>query len=84
MVGSLMYAALGSRPDIAFSVTAVSRYNVQPLEMHVTAAKRVLRYLKTIILRNYEYNIGGFPPPHILTTLTSPLSDIPTQTGPEI
>jgi len=47
MVGSLMYAALGSRPDIAFSVTALSRYNVQPLEMHATAAKRVLRYLKS-------------------------------------
>jgi hypothetical protein len=47
MVGSLMYAALGSRPDIAYSVTALSRYNVQPLEMHITAAKRVLRYLKT-------------------------------------
>ena len=47
MVGSLMYAALGSRPDIAYSVTALSRYNVQPLEMHTTAAKRVLRYLKT-------------------------------------
>jgi len=47
MVGSLMYAALGSRPDIAFSVTALSRYNVQPLEMHATAAKRVLRYHKT-------------------------------------
>jgi hypothetical protein len=46
MVGSLMYAALGSRPDIALSVTALSRHNVQPLEMHVTAAKRVLRYLK--------------------------------------
>jgi len=39
IVGSLMYAALGSRPDIAFSVTALSRYNVQPLEMHLTAAK---------------------------------------------
>jgi hypothetical protein len=47
IVGSLMYAALGSRPDIAFSVTALSRYNIQPLEMHLTAAKRVLRYLKT-------------------------------------
>jgi len=49
MVGSLMYAALGSRPDIAFSVTALSRYNVQPLEMYATAAKRVLRYLKTAV-----------------------------------
>jgi hypothetical protein len=37
IVGSLMYTALGSRPDIAFSVTALSQYNVQPLEMHLTA-----------------------------------------------
>jgi len=47
MVGSLMYAALGSRLDIAFSVTTLSQYNVQPVEIHATAAKRVLRYLKT-------------------------------------
>jgi len=46
-VGSLMYAALGTRPNIAFSVTALSRYNVEPLEMHLTAARRVLLYLKT-------------------------------------
>jgi len=49
IVGSLMYTALGSRPDIAFSITALSRYNVIPLEMHTTAAKRVLRYLKTTV-----------------------------------
>jgi hypothetical protein len=55
MVGSLMYAALGSRPDIAFSVTALSRYNVQPLQMHATAAKRVLRYLKTTSELRIEY-----------------------------
>jgi len=47
MVGSLMYTALGSHPNIVFSVTALSRYNVQPLEMHATAAKRVLRHLKS-------------------------------------
>ena len=47
MVGSLMYAALGSRLDIAFSGTTLSWCNVEPLEMHATAAKRVLRYLKT-------------------------------------
>jgi hypothetical protein len=47
IVGSLMYMALGSRPDIAFSVTALSRYNIQPLKMHLTDARRVLRYLKT-------------------------------------
>ena len=47
MVGSLMYAALRSRPDSAYSVTVLIRYNVQPLEMHTTATKQVLRYLKT-------------------------------------
>jgi hypothetical protein len=46
IVGSLMYAALGTRPDIAFAVTALSRHNCSPLTMHLTAAKRVLRYLK--------------------------------------
>ena len=45
IVGSLMFAAFGTRPDIAFSVTALSRYNVQPLQMHLSAAKRALRYL---------------------------------------
>ena len=55
MVGSLMYTALRSRPDIAFSVTALSRYNVQPLEMHATVAKRVLRYLKTTVRFQIHY-----------------------------
>jgi len=42
-----MYVALRSRPDIGFSITALSQYNVQPLEMHATTAKKVLRHLKT-------------------------------------
>ena len=46
MVGSLMYAALGTRPDLSYCVTALSRYNSAPLQMHLTAAKRALRYLK--------------------------------------
>jgi hypothetical protein len=46
IVGSLMYAALGTRPDIAYAVAALSRYNSRPLTVHLTAAKRVLRYLK--------------------------------------
>ena len=46
IIGSLMYAALATRPDISFCVTSLSRYNQSPLTMHLTAAKRVLRYLK--------------------------------------
>ena len=45
-VGSLIYAAVGTRPDIAQAVSAISRFNSAPKEAHLTAAKRVLRYLK--------------------------------------
>lgn len=45
-VGSLMYLALGTRPDIAFAVSLVSRFVDCADEIHVTALKRVLKYLK--------------------------------------
>ena len=46
MVGSLMYAAPGTRPDLSYCVTALSRYNSTPLQMHITAARHALWYLK--------------------------------------
>ena len=46
IVGSVMYVALATHPDISYCVTSLSRYNKDPLHMHLTAAKRVLRYLK--------------------------------------
>ncbi|GBE85505.1 hypothetical protein SCP_0800220 [Sparassis crispa] len=45
-IGSLMYAALGMRPDIAFAVMALSQFMQNPGRAHWEAAKRVLRYLK--------------------------------------
>ena len=41
-----MYAALGGRPDISFAVALLSRFNQDPQIQHLTAVKRVLRYLK--------------------------------------
>ena len=35
-----------SRPDISYALTVVSRYNSNPSEAHLTAVKRILRYLK--------------------------------------
>jgi len=45
MIGSLMYL-LASRPDIQFSVCLCARYQSDPRESHVTAVKRIFRYLK--------------------------------------
>lgn len=45
-VGSLLYAAHGTRPDIAFAVSLVSRFNNNPGKPHWNAVKRIFRYLK--------------------------------------
>jgi hypothetical protein len=47
IVGSLMYTALATRPDISFAVAALCRFNSRPFTSHLTAAKRVLQYLKS-------------------------------------
>ena len=46
MVGSLLYLACWTRPDIAFAVSELSRFVSDPGSTHLQAAKRVLRYLK--------------------------------------
>jgi hypothetical protein len=55
IVGSLMYAALGTRPDIAYAVAALCRYNAAPTAIHMTAAVRVLRYLKATARHKLVY-----------------------------
>jgi len=46
MIGSLMYLMLCTRPDIAFAVGVLSRYNNSPRASHWSAAKHLLRYVK--------------------------------------
>lgn len=45
VVGALMYAAMGTRPDLAFAISTLSKYNNNPTPPHWSALKRVLRYL---------------------------------------
>ena len=46
LVGSLVYLATCTRPDIAYAVGTLARFGSKPNQSHWTAAKRVLRYLK--------------------------------------
>jgi histone deacetylase 1/2 len=45
IIGSLLYAALGTRPDIAYAVNAMAQFSECPSDKHFAAVKRVLRYL---------------------------------------
>ncbi|WVZ58409.1 hypothetical protein U9M48_008685 [Paspalum notatum var. saurae] len=45
MIGSLLYLC-ASRPDIMFSVCLCARFLADPRQSHLSAVKRILRYLK--------------------------------------
>lgn len=52
LIGSLMYAMLGTRPDICFAVNQLSQYGANPTHDHLLAAQHVLQYLSTTKLKN--------------------------------
>ena len=45
-IGSLMYAALQTWPDIAFAVQHLGQYTSNPAQEHWTVVKQVLHYLE--------------------------------------
>ncbi|CDO74006.1 hypothetical protein BN946_scf185043.g55 [Trametes cinnabarina] len=57
LIGSLMYAAITTRPDISFATSTLARFMADPATIHWEAAKRVLRYLKGT--RNYVLMFGS-------------------------
>ena len=59
MVGSLLYVAIATRPDISHAVGTVSKYNSAPTEAHLTAVKRILRYLKGSLDVTLKYEENG-------------------------
>jgi hypothetical protein len=41
-MGSILYAAISTRPDIAFAVARLSRHNCRPGKIHLEAADKVI------------------------------------------
>jgi hypothetical protein len=58
LVGSLLYASVSTRPDIAHAVGVCSRFMAQPGDRHWKAAKRVLRYLQGT--QEFKLRFGDF------------------------
>ena len=57
LIGSLMYLAISTRPDIAFPVNKLAQFTSNPKTMHWTAVKRIFRYLKGT--RDFALTYGG-------------------------
>jgi hypothetical protein len=56
-VGSILFAAMSTRPDIAFAVARLARHNLNPNEVHHRAADRVIQYLYAT--RSYAIRLGS-------------------------
>nr|ABA94371.1 retrotransposon protein, putative, Ty1-copia subclass [Oryza sativa Japonica Group] len=55
IIGSLMYLASATRPDISFAVSKLSRFVLNPGDDHWQALERVMRYLKGIMSYGIHY-----------------------------
>ena len=58
-VGSLLYLATRTRPDISFAVNNVARYCSKPTKSHWTAVKRIFRYLRGTTHHGLLYSKGS-------------------------
>ena len=65
LVGSLMYLALTTRPDIAYAAGVLARFNSNPGLAHWQAAKHVLRYLQGTVDHKLVYRPSDAPEPFI-------------------
>jgi hypothetical protein len=58
MVGSLMYLT-ATRPDLMFAVNLIARFMEHPVETHLMAAKRIMRYIRGTIDLGIWYKKGN-------------------------
>ena len=59
VIGSLLYLMLGTRPDISFAVTLLSRHASNPTQEHLNKAYYICRYLCGT--RQYSLVYNGHP-----------------------
>ena len=57
-IGSILYVALGTRPDISHAVSFLARFSQEPRQMHMDAANRLIQYLYNTIEYKLKYSSG--------------------------
>jgi muramidase (phage lysozyme) len=60
LLGSTTFAALETRPDIAFAISSVSRFSHKPIASHRSALKKIFSHLKG----TKEFGISFSPSPN--------------------
>ena len=58
-IGSLIYASVGTRPDISYAVGVLSQFTSHPGQEHWQGIKRVFRYLKGTLNHCLEFVASG-------------------------
>lgn len=81
LVGSLLYASISTRPDIAHAVAMLCRSMQNPGPAHWRAAKHVLRYLKSTPTKGLLLSPKGRKT-HQQHSLSQPLSDMDASSSP--
>ena len=66
-VGSLMYLAISTRPDIAYAVGVLSRFAANPGQAHWIAVKHLFRYLQGTV----DYKLTYSPDPSSSSLFTA-------------
>jgi hypothetical protein len=56
VIGSLLYIMLGTRPDIAFTVTKLAQQSANPTKDHLSKAKHILAYLNSTCNYTLDYD----------------------------
>ena len=58
-IGSLMYLAVCTRPDLSAAISSLSRFNADPGQAHWEAVQHVLRYLQGTAGEGIFYKLGS-------------------------
>ena len=65
-IGALLYASLGTRPDIIFAVQMLSQFSLKPSNEHWQGVKRIFHYLQGTKTLGITYDdLNGYADIHI-------------------